>query len=54
MVHTNSTGILAPLNGMIVAGIDDIQPNGDILLTFWEWESGIGNSDIATIQEESR
>jgi hypothetical protein len=38
VVHTNSTGILAPLNGMIVAGIDNIQPNGDILLTFSEWE----------------
>jgi hypothetical protein len=54
VVHTNSTGILAPLNGMIVVGIDDIQPNGDILLTFWEWESGIGNSDMASIQEERR
>jgi hypothetical protein len=53
VVHTNSTGILAPLNGMIVAGIDNIQPNGDILLTFWEWESGIGNTDIAPVQEES-
>lgn len=50
VVHTNSTGILAPLNGMIVVGIDYIQPNGNILLTFWEWESGIGNSDIASIQ----
>ncbi|MDQ3852208.1 MAG: hypothetical protein M3299_05170 [Thermoproteota archaeon] len=53
VVHTNSTGILAPLNGIIVAGIDNIQPNGDILLTFWEWESGIGNTDIAPVQEES-
>jgi hypothetical protein len=25
--HTNSTGILAPLNGMVVAGIDHFQPN---------------------------
>jgi len=25
--HTNSTGILAPLNGMLVVGIDHLQPN---------------------------
>src|ERR687896_820435 len=25
--HTNSTGILAPLNGMVAAGIDHFQPN---------------------------
>jgi len=51
VVHTNSTGILAPLNGMIVAGIDNIHPNGDILLTFWKWESGLGKTDIAPVQE---
>jgi hypothetical protein len=50
VVHTNSTGILAPLNGMILAGIDDIQPNGDILLTLWEWESGIRNAGVVFVQ----
>jgi len=47
VIHTNSPGKLAPLNGMIAAGIDDIQPNrasGDSFLTLWEWESGIGNN----------
>jgi hypothetical protein len=39
--HTNSTGILAPLNGVIAAGINDIQPNGVSELTAWRWESGI-------------
>jgi hypothetical protein len=39
--HTNSTGMLAPLNGVIAAGINDIQPNGDSELTAWRWESGI-------------
>ena len=40
-VHTNSTGILAPLNNTIVAGIVDIRPNGESLVTFWEWEDEI-------------
>jgi hypothetical protein len=39
--HTNSTGMLAPLNGVIAGGINDIQPNGDSELTAWRWESGI-------------
>jgi hypothetical protein len=34
LVHTNSTGQLAPLNGAIVAGEVD-------LITLWEWQSGI-------------
>jgi hypothetical protein len=39
--HTNSTGMLAPLNGVIAAGINNIQPNGESELTAWRWESGI-------------
>jgi hypothetical protein len=39
--HTNSTGMLAPLNGAIAAGINDIQPNGVSELTAWRWESGL-------------
>jgi hypothetical protein len=39
--HTNSTGMLAPLNGVIAAGINDIQPNGESDVTLWRWESGI-------------
>jgi hypothetical protein len=37
VLHTNSTGRLAPLNGMIVVATDYIQPIGDALRTFWEW-----------------
>jgi hypothetical protein len=49
--HTNPTGgILAPLNGMIAAGIDNIQPNGESLLTLWKWKSGIRNLDITSVQ----
>ena len=39
--HTNSTGMLAPLDGVIAVGINDIQPNGESELTAWKWESGI-------------
>jgi hypothetical protein len=39
--HTNSTGMLAPLNDVIAAGINTIQPNGESELTAWRWESGI-------------
>jgi hypothetical protein len=50
VVHTNSTGILAPLNDIIVAGVHDFQPNGDSLITLWRWESGLRNSDIGPVQ----
>jgi hypothetical protein len=41
VVHTNSTGILAPLNGMILAGQEEFRADGSRLVTMWEWESGI-------------
>ena len=41
VIHTNSTGRLAPLDGMILVGQEEIQPDGRALLTYWEWESGI-------------
>jgi hypothetical protein len=40
-VHTDSTGRLAPLDGMILAGHDELHPDGTGLLTLWEWQSGI-------------
>jgi hypothetical protein len=52
-VHTNPTGTLAPLNGMVLAGIDNIQPNGESNVTLWEWESRISNLDIVPVQDES-
>ena len=48
VINTNSTGTLAPLNGIIAAGIDDMQPNGDSNVKFWAWESGISNSGVAS------
>jgi len=44
VIHTDSTGTIAPLNGTILVGTDDIQPNGEEDLTVWKWESGIGNN----------
>jgi len=41
IIHTNSTGRLAPLDGMILAGQEEFQPDGRALITFWEWQSGI-------------
>lgn len=53
VVHTDPTGdTFAPLNGMVVTGIDNIQPNGESLLTFWEWKSRVWNSDIASRNEQ--
>jgi hypothetical protein len=34
---TNSTGKLAFLNNMVAVVLDEIQPNGDTLITAWEW-----------------
>jgi hypothetical protein len=41
LVHTNSTGQLASLNGAIVAGEVEFLPVGTSLITLWEWQSGI-------------
>jgi hypothetical protein len=42
--QTNSTGMLAPLNDMIAAGIDDMTSSGESHVTLWRWESGISNN----------
>lgn len=52
VVHTNPIGTLAPLNGMILAGIDDVQLNDESNMTLWEWESGISNFDIVPVQSQ--
>jgi hypothetical protein len=41
VIHTNSTGRLAPLDGMILIGQEEFQPDGRAMLTYWEWQSGI-------------
>lgn len=45
LVHTNSTGRLAPLDGMILVGTHEQDLNiptaTDTIFRYWEWESGI-------------
>jgi len=50
-VQTSPTGTHASLNGMILAGIDDIQLNGESNVTLWEWESGISGLDIFPVHD---
>jgi hypothetical protein len=52
VVHTNSTGRLAPLDGMILAGQGELAPDGTSLLTLWEWQSGIPLPTATTTPEE--
>jgi hypothetical protein len=46
--QTNSSGMLAPLNGIIAAGIDDMSTGGASHVTLWRWESGIPSSTNMT------
>ncbi|MDQ3969524.1 MAG: hypothetical protein M3275_14160 [Thermoproteota archaeon] len=41
LLQTNSTGRLAPVNGMILAGHIEFFPDGSAESTMWEWQSGI-------------
>src|ERR687897_1836539 len=50
--HTNSTGMIAPLEGMILAGIIELYPDGTGLVTLWEWQSGIPLLPPPTTAEE--
>lgn len=52
VVHTNPDGTLAPLNGMVLIGTDDISPNGESKVTFWEWESEVNDFDIVPVQDD--
>jgi hypothetical protein len=40
-LQTNSTGRLAPVDGMIPAGHIEFYPDGSAFATLWEWHSGI-------------
>ena len=50
-IHTDSTGRLAPLNGLILTGIDEFYANQTGLLTLWEWQSGIPLPPTTTMEE---
>jgi hypothetical protein len=50
--QTNSTGILAPLDGMIMVGVDELPQEGNSTVTLWEWQSGIPLPSTSTTTEE--
>ena len=55
VIHTNSTGTLAPLNGTIVAGISNEHINGEnSVTTLWKWESEIGENAALAIPPSTR
>ena len=41
LLQTNSTGRLAAVDGMILAGHIEFYPDGTAESTMWEWQSGI-------------
>ena len=41
LLQTNSTGRLAPVDGMILAGHIEFYPDGSDESTMWEWHSGL-------------
>lgn len=53
VIHTDSTGRLAPLNGTILEGINEIRPE-ETVVTLWKWEGGttIQDSSVAPTQEQ--
>ena len=52
VVNTNSTtGRLAPLDGMILAGQGQFTPEGTSFITLWEWQSGIPLSPTTAPEE---
>ena len=42
---TNSTGVLAPLNNMIAVTLDQEQPDGSVIVRYFEWEESDDNGD---------
>ncbi|MDQ3853758.1 MAG: hypothetical protein M3251_06460 [Thermoproteota archaeon] len=52
LVHTNSTGRLAPLDGMIWAGHVQFHPDESSSVTYWEWQSGVPLPLPTTTMEE--
>jgi hypothetical protein len=41
----NSTGVLAPLNNMIAVTLDQEQPDGSIIIRYFEWEESDDDDD---------
>ena len=51
LLHTNSTGRLAPVDGMILAGHIEFFPDGSAESTMWEWQSGVPLAPTAAPEE---
>jgi hypothetical protein len=51
--QTNSTGMLAPLNGLIAAGIDELSPSGESHVTLWRWENSSSSNNSTGITPPS-
>jgi uncharacterized membrane protein len=47
------TKTLASLDGMILVGQEEFQPDGRALLTYWEWQSGIPIPPTTTAMDHS-
>jgi hypothetical protein len=52
LLQTNSTGRLAPVDGMILAGHIEFHPDGSAKSTMWEWQSGVPLPPQPTTAEE--
>jgi hypothetical protein len=50
LLQTNSTGRLAPVDDMILAGHIEFYPDGSAESTMWEWQSGIPLPSTATTE----
>jgi hypothetical protein len=49
---TNSTGILAPLNNMIAITLDQEQPDGSVIIRYFEWEEESDDDDDDDDEDE--
>jgi hypothetical protein len=41
LLHTNSTGKLQPLDGMIMLSQEEIQPDGSATIMYWKWHESV-------------
>jgi hypothetical protein len=51
LLQTNSTGRLAQVDGMILAGHIEFYPDGSAESTMWEWQSGVPLPTTTTPEE---
>jgi hypothetical protein len=49
---TNSTGVLAPLNNMIAITLDQEQPDGSLIIRYFEWEESGDDEDDDDDEDE--